>query len=193
VTRRAVLVLLDPAAVSEPPPGVAPQRWRTALAEDVADLAGTLAGVDAGVVATAAETSWAAGLLWPDALVLTVAEVTPVHAFDAAGGYDEVAVLAADVPDLPALHVGKLFRALGRHTVAVAPADGGGAVAIAARLPLPPWVRAAAPTLGQCAVAGRPDVATTPGWHRLRVPADVHRLDPGLEGWEATRALLSGP
>jgi hypothetical protein len=26
----------------------------------------------------------------------------------------------------------------------------------------------------------------------LRTPVDVHRLDPGLEGWEATRRLLSG-
>jgi hypothetical protein len=35
------------------------------------------------------------------------------------------------------------------------------------------------------------DVAPAPGWHRLRSPADLARLDPRLEGWDATRALLS--
>jgi hypothetical protein len=30
-----------------------------------------------------------------------------------------------------------------------------------------------------------------PGWHRVRGPADATRLDPGLEGWPATRALLA--
>ena len=34
-------------------------------------------------------------------------------------------------------------------------------------------------------------VATGPGWHRLRKPQDVARLDPGLEGWDNTRALLT--
>jgi hypothetical protein len=28
------------------------------------------------------------------------------------------------------------------------------------------------------------------GWHRLRAPDTVSRLDPRLEGWEATRVLL---
>jgi hypothetical protein len=45
-------------------------------------------------------------------------------------------------------------------------------------------VRAAAPRSGA--------VAVTPGWHRLRGPADLARLDPALEGWDATRALLGG-
>jgi hypothetical protein len=35
------------------------------------------------------------------------------------------------------------------------------------------------------------DVAGTPGWHRLRGPDDLARLDPGLEGWDATRNLLT--
>jgi hypothetical protein len=35
------------------------------------------------------------------------------------------------------------------------------------------------------------DVAPAPGWHRLRSAADLARLDPRLEGWDATRALLS--
>jgi hypothetical protein len=30
-----------------------------------------------------------------------------------------------------------------------------------------------------------------PGWRRVRAPVDVQRLDPGLEGWDATRAYLA--
>jgi hypothetical protein len=35
------------------------------------------------------------------------------------------------------------------------------------------------------------DVAPGSAWHRLRGPDDLARLDPRLEGWEATRALLT--
>jgi hypothetical protein len=80
----------------------------------------------------------------------------------------------------------------------VAPNTGGpGLLAVAARLPAPDWLpdldldtadeahlRAAAPRPGQ--------VAVTAGWHRLRGPADLARLDVHLEGWESTRALLGG-
>jgi hypothetical protein len=45
-------------------------------------------------------------------------------------------------------------------------------------------VRRGAPSAGQ--------VARATEWHRLRQPADLAYLDPRLEGWEATRALLSG-
>jgi hypothetical protein len=44
-------------------------------------------------------------------------------------------------------------------------------------------IRAAAPAAT--------DVIGTPGWHRLRHPAALARLDPALEGWDATRAMLS--
>jgi len=33
-------------------------------------------------------------------------------------------------------------------------------------------------------------VQAVPGWHRLRSVEDLSRLDPGLEGWQATRGLL---
>jgi hypothetical protein len=43
------------------------------------------------------------------------------------------------------------------------------------------------------AVAPRPrDLAVTAGWHRLRHRRDLALLDADLEGWETTRALLSG-
>jgi hypothetical protein len=45
-------------------------------------------------------------------------------------------------------------------------------------------LRAAAPR--------RTAVAIGPGWHRVRSADDLASLDPGLEGWEVTRAALSG-
>jgi hypothetical protein len=77
----------------------------------------------------------------------------------------------------------------------VAPAVTGGLLGLAATLPAPDWLpdvdlsaeaealRTAAPRSGL--------VAVTPAWHRLNGPEGLARLDPGLEGWEATRALLS--
>ncbi len=96
--------------------------------------------------------------------------------------------------------IAKPFSALSSATVAVTPADGGGAVVLAGRLPVPGWLVAAGAGFDdrdlaerlQEAAPRRRDVRITPAWHRLRTPADVVRLDPGLEGWEATRALLEG-
>ncbi|MGN9812166.1 hypothetical protein ACTMSW_22765 [Micromonospora sp. BQ11] len=113
--------------------------------------------------------------------------------------YDQVAVIAGDAPDVPGLTIGKLLRPLTTRPVAVAPVEGGGPglLGVAVRLPVPAWlppldldtvlptaVRAAAPQPG--------DLAVTPAWRRLRGPADLAGLDPAVEGWEATRALLSG-
>ncbi|SCL39724.1 hypothetical protein GA0070624_6667 [Micromonospora rhizosphaerae] len=117
----------------------------------------------------------------------------------ALNGYDQAAVVAADAPDVPGLTLGKLLRPLASRPVAVAPVEGAGPglLGVAARLPVPEWlppldldtavpadVRAGAPRPG--------DVAVTAGWRRLRGPADLATLDPAFEGWEATRALLSG-
>ena len=111
-------------------------------------------------------------------------------------------VVAPDVPDLPGLILAKLFQALQRTEVCLAPErpDGDepvGCVAVGLRLPWPDWlpddldldtpaadVRAAAPE--------RRAVQLGPAWHRLRRPASIDRLDPGLEGWDHTRALLEG-
>ena len=110
--------------------------------------------------------------------------------------------MAPDAPDLPPLLIGKLLRALGDAPASATPAAGGGLVALAARLPLPDWLSAVLETVDLNtpdalsllrAAAPRPGlVPTGPGWHRLRTPVDVALLDPGLEGWENTRALLAG-
>ncbi len=114
-------------------------------------------------------------------------------------GYDQAAVVVADAPDVPALTLGKLLRPLSSRPVAVAPVKGSGLglLGVAARLPVPDWLPAldldtTAPAEVR-ATAPRPeDVAVTAGWRRLRGPADLATLDPAFEGWEATRALLSG-
>jgi hypothetical protein len=125
-----------------------------------------------------------------------------VAAIAAVGGLgaEDVVIVAADAPDLPGLMVGKLFSALTGARAAVCPAADGGLVALGVRLPIPDWLRGSGAGLDtedavqrvQAAVPDRKAVVVTPGWHRVRRPHDITRLDPGLEGWEATRAILSG-
>ncbi|HEX6077016.1 MAG TPA: hypothetical protein VFZ32_17360 [Micromonosporaceae bacterium] len=197
--RRCVLVLLDEPAWA--PPGVERAAWRRALAEDAVDLLATLAEVDTGLAATPADADLAESVRWPDTPVVIVPRATPALALSAAYqlGYQQAAVLAGDAPDLPAMLIGKLLQPLGRRQVAAAPA-GDALLGIAACLPVPDWLLAADPSLDATSLgrlrtaAGRPgEVAATLGWHRLRDPAGLARLDMGLEGWEATRTLLSAP
>lgn len=112
----------------------------------------------------------------------------------------EAAVLVpADAPDLPPLLLGKVFRGLGSADVAVCPAQGGGLVALGTRVPVPEWLAAAGLGLDDRdaldrLAAGAPTrraFSVGPGWHRLRTPRDLERLDLGLEGWELTRACLA--
>ena len=105
-------------------------------------------------------------------------------------------VLMADAPDLPAMLIGKMIRPLSTRTVAVAPAAGGGLLGLASRLPVPSWLPDLDPETGDVVTARRPApeptmVAAAPGWHRLRGPEDLRHLDMGLDGWDATRSLLS--
>jgi hypothetical protein len=184
------------------PPGVDPDHWRRALAEDVVDILATLAEVETGVAVTAADRSLADAVVWPTMRVYEVSELTVPEVLAAAvrDGYQQAAMITVDAPDLPAMLIGKLLRPLGSRPVAVAPASGGtgdaGLLGLAARLPAPDWLpdvslddadpatlRRAAPHPGE--------VAVSQGWHRLAGPDDLARLDPALEGWEATRALLS--
>lgn len=194
---RVVVALLGP--VRWAPPGIDLNKWRTALAEDVVDLLASLAQVDAAIAVDAADRDLASALAWPRMPVYALSPPTPAAALEAAAadGYAQAAVLPGDAPDLPGLLVGKLLQPLSTRTLAVAPAYGGGLLGISARLPAPAWlpdvdldtaavdeIRAAAPR--------RALVATTPGWHRVRGPDDLIRLDPALEGWAATRALMGG-
>lgn len=194
--RRVAAVLVADATAAAAPPGVDPEEFRIAAAEDTYEVVAGLEHVQPVILHTGVE--GVAEIAWPDTPVIRLPGTGPLlrEAFAALEPYGDLGVvIAGDAPDLPPLLIGKLFRELGRAPVAVCPAEDGTAVAVAAALPLPGWaaadlndenvvkrLRALAP--------GRRMVATGPGWHRLRAPIDVHRLDPGLEGWENTRALL---
>lgn len=204
MTRRAVALLLSgPAATGACPPGIAPAEFARALAEDLADLLADLPGLDPVVAAAPDRVADAEDVIWPGTAVL---ELPPTGDPVAAGlaalaerGYDEGAVLAPDAPDLPGLLVAKPFSALTGAAVGAVPAAGGGLVLLAARLPAPDWLPTGlgldtphAVEILRSAAPARRDLSVTPGWHRLRTRADLAALDPGLEGWETTRALLSG-
>jgi hypothetical protein len=207
-TRRVVAVLARPARVLAPdrplaPPGVDDDALALAMVEDVVDFVAGMREVEAALVVVAGFAA-ARETVWPGMPVVELAAgASLVDAFDAlaALGADEGTVVVGDAPDLPPLLLGKLHSALTSADVAVCPADGGGLVAIASRLPVADWLRAIAnevepdnekilPALGR--VAPRRALNVGSGWHRIRRPEDVVRLDPGLEGWDATRALLSG-
>jgi hypothetical protein len=193
---RAVIVLLN--QVTWAPPGISLANWRRALAEDVVDLLSTLAAAEPAIAVTSADRDLAAAVAWPGMPVYELDSATPLNALRAAAddGYEMGAVLAADAPDLPGMLVGKLLQPLTSRVAAVAPAGGRGLLGLASRLPLPDWLPevdldAAEPEELRAAAPRKALVAVTPGWHRLRGADDLTRLDPALEGWETTRALLS--
>ncbi|TDD32877.1 hypothetical protein E1287_21375 [Actinomadura sp. KC06] len=192
------------------PPGVDPRAFRLALLEDTYEVVAGLELVTSALVLDPPDQPDAEAVTWPGTPI--VREPTLAGAFAAlhALGAGTAALVAADAPDLPPLLIGKLFRALGHAPAAACPAqpdDHGegrpaGLVALAARLPLPGWLAAALQDIDLDtpdalarlrAAAPRPGlVPQGPGWHRLRTAHDLRFLDPGLEGWENTRALLEG-
>ncbi|HEX6445309.1 MAG TPA: DUF2064 domain-containing protein [Streptosporangiales bacterium] len=200
---RLVAVSVTP-GVGPDLPGVGRGELRLALLEDTCDVVAGLPLVEqALVVSSDVDRELATDLVAPGTPVLTVppggpGEVTAagLRALFAAGA-DEAVLVAGDAPDLPPLLVGKLFRGLGSAHVAVVPAADGGLVALAARRPPPDWFGTAACGLDSPdalprlrAAAPRRALSVAPGWHRIRSAADLGRLDPDLEGWDATRLLL---
>ena len=182
------------------PPGIDLVKWRKALAEDVVDLLAMLAQAEPAIAAAPADRGLAEEIAWPGMRIYDVpaATVRPVLDAAAADGFDQAAVLAADAPDVPGMILGKLLRPLETKPVAVAPAGAsGGLLATAARLPAPDWLADhdldTATPMGLRRTAPEPSlVESTPDWKRLRGPADLSTLDPALEGWDNTRALLGG-
>jgi hypothetical protein len=201
VTRRAAVLLLSgPPAARACPPGIAPDAFARALAEDVADLLADLPGLDPVVAAAPDRVADAEDVVWPGTPVLETRLGRPSDVFAAlaARGYEEAAVFVADAPDLPGLLVAKPFSALSVAPVAAAPAEGGGLVALAVRLPAPAWLpldvdldESYAVERLKAAAPEPADLVLTSSWRRLRSRDDLAGLDPDLEGWESTRALLS--
>ncbi|MBP2707595.1 hypothetical protein JOL79_27820 [Microbispora sp. RL4-1S] len=189
---RVAAVLVTERMADAAPPGVDPGEFLRAVAEDTYEV---VAGLElVRPVILSAGVPGLEEIAWPGTPVISID--SPAEAFAALPYGDEAVVVCGDAPDLPPLLIGKLFRALGGAPLAVCPADGGGATAVAARLPLPEWARFGFDdpdivwSLRRRAPGPRM-VPTGPGWHRLRAPGDVSRLDLGLEGWESTRALLT--
>jgi len=197
MTQRRVGVLVASA------PAV-PEELRQAMLSDVIDLVADTPHVDSALVVPSGYDAGAAPI-WPGTPVVVVPEAARVvTAFQAVAATAPdavaVAVVVADVPDLPTLLIGKLFSALAgppSAALAVSPAEAGGLVAAAATLPLAAWVQAAttgfndADALDDLRRAAPPRALSVgPGWHRIREAGDTARLDPELEGWEATRSYL---
>ncbi|GAB1642947.1 hypothetical protein [Krasilnikovia sp. MM14-A1259] len=198
MVKRIVVAMLVP--VPWCPPGTEAAAWRAALAEDVVDLLARLAQAEPAIAATGPDRPLAEEIAWPGMRIYDIptATVRPVLTAATADGFDEAAIIAADAPDVPGMILGKLLRPLSGKPVAVSPAaPGPGLLGVAARLPAPDWLPdhdlddASPMSLRRC--APQPSlVESTPDWHRLRGPAELAALDPALEGWDATRALLGG-
>ena len=189
--RRVAVVLATRETSAVPPPGVEPVAFADACLVDTFEVLDDLVGITAGIAGRPAVEE----LLGPLEVVLPGA--TSIRSIaEAVGEFDDLVVVPADVPDLPGLVVAKLFRALLRSEVAIAPERGGrGCAAIGLRLPWPVDLAEEIDLNGdpsQWSTRARPS-GRAPSWHRLRRPADVARLDPGLEGWGQARSLLSGP
>jgi len=192
-------------AVLARPSASLPPALVTAMLEDVVDLVTETPLVDPALAVVQGYDVPAGALTWPGTRVVLVGAdptIGQVLAAVSTVAVMAVAVVAADVADLPTLLLGKLFSALAGPrgaAVAVCPAEGYGLVAVAANVPVVGWlvecrarlddadaleaIRRAAPLV---------QLSVGPGWHRVRVAGDVVHLDPGLEGWDATRTYL-GP
>ena len=193
--RRVAIVLARYGASQASPEGIDSSAFANACLLDSYEVVADLIGVASGI----AGPDSVADMLWPGALHLPADITVPTLAAQLSGTADELVVVPADLPDLPGLVLAKLFKVLHRTDIAIAPEQGGdGCAAIGASLPLANWIpedafdldhnpferlSAAAPRKSRCTLA--------PAWHRLRTPNDLRRLDPGLEGWEETRALLA--
>ncbi len=201
MTARRIAAILLTGSAPAAPPGIDPAAYARALLDDVVTVVEDLATVECAIAVTAgADRALAESVAGRTVPVLAAADVVGALDALAALGATDGAVLAADVPDIPRLVVAKLFSALEDAPTGVCPAPGGTLAGLSARLPVPGWLRAAAPDLdavgaldGLHAAAPRRSVVVGPGWHRLRAAADVRALDPGLEGYAATRGLLSVP
>jgi hypothetical protein len=193
--RRVAIVLARYSAARAAPEGINPEAFAAACLADSYEVVADLMDVRSGI----AGPDSAGELLWPRALHFPADISVPTLAHQLSGEADELVVVPADVPDLPGLVLAKLFKVLHRSDIGIAPERaGGGCAAIGISLPIADWIPDDAFDLDQnpfsrlSALAPRRSRSTlTPTWHRLRTPADLARLDAGLEGWDETRALLA--
>jgi hypothetical protein len=195
--RRLALVVAAHSAALGTPPGVDPAAFSAACLADSYEVLADLRAVTSGLVGRPSDV---AELLWPGAVQLPPTGRLSDVVDQVRDRFDEVVFVPGDVPDLPGLVVAKVFKALQRADVCLCAerGSGGGLSALGVRVPWPSWVPvdldlAVDPAETLTALAPRRGAsARGPDWHRLRTPAAIDRLDPGLEGWEMTRSLLAG-
>jgi hypothetical protein len=189
---RVAAVLVRQSMAQAAPEGVDPDEFLEAMAEDTYEM---VAGLELVKPVLVTSVPGLDEIVWPGTEVIEIGEDEPLTSVIGRLRGDQAVVIAGDAPDLPPLLVGKLFRELGRAQITICPAEYGGAVALACDLPMPDW---AVPDLDdpdlvatlRAQAPGTRTVATGPGWHRVRTPEDVTRLDDGLEGWDNLKALL---
>jgi len=193
--RRLAVVLARHDASLGAPPGIDPTTFAAACLADSYEVVAGLTDVQSGIAGPVEVRD----LLWPGDRWWRADIGVSDLAIDVSSDIDQLVVIPADVPDLPALVLAKVFRALQRTDIVIAPERrSSGCVAIGVSIPLAAWIPADLnldnnPTARlQKAAPRRNRYASAPEWHRLRNPTALERLDPGLEGWEETRALLSG-
>ena len=197
ITRGAVL-LAGYRAV--PPPGVDAGSYGDACLTDSYEVIAGLSEINAGLVG---ESPLLEEIRWPQDFLITgdgrsVRSIAERLTADD-HGLTELIAVPGDVPDLPEMIIAKIAKALHRADVALAPEIGGNGLAAAGvRLPWPGWLdldldldQDSYQEISELAPR-RNLVVHTPGWHRMRNPESVHRLDPLLEGWDNVRLLLSG-
>jgi hypothetical protein len=183
-----------------PPPGIDGDAFRLACLTDSYEVIAGMTQITAGLAGNPGQLE---EIRWPQDLLISADGRSARAAADrvqALGlGLTELIMITGDVPDLPEMIVAKIAKALARADLALAPELGGdGLAAVGVRLPWPVWLTGDVdldhdPYEQLSELAPRRNlVVHTPGWHRLRRPDSVHRLDPGLEGWENVRLLLSG-
>lgn len=186
----AVLMAGEPTRAA--PGGITRWALAEAMAEDVLGVLTALDGVAEAVVPEPAWAGVASRIVWPTTVLADVP--AGVHRLGAAFaalatlGFHRAVLVAPDAPDLPALHLAKILRALDSAPLAAVPAHGGGMVALAARLEPPSGEPVQLP--GDLDGLVPPGTSTPLAWRRMRSPSDLAQLDPGLEGWESTRTLL---
>ncbi|HEY3557478.1 MAG TPA: DUF2064 domain-containing protein, partial [Kribbella sp.] len=129
MSERRVVVVVVPSSGTWAPPGRDPEAWRLALAEDTYEVLAALDRVDVAVAVAGGDEAAVAevsALTWPGTPTYAVDASRPVlDAVELAGPAAAVVAVSHDVPDLPGLLIGKLFRALSHADVAVTPAEDG--------------------------------------------------------------------
>lgn len=221
VRRRAALVLARESARPATPPGIDREEFARACLEDTYEVTAGLVGVVAGIIGDdIADLLWPAALQFPAGTSITSAAGQLAGEFDelivvTADVPDLPQLVLAKV--FKTLQRSPVCIAPSRGRAAHGGSDRGetGWVAIGLQLPLAPWAAMALTEVGPPDPSGDPDtsddpegsdlveriraaaprrglVGQAPDWSRLRTPGDIHQLDPGLEGWDQTRALLSG-